>query len=63
MGNLCSCAVQGRHPCATRLLSGGADIRHVQELLGHRCLATTALCTRVAIEDLRQLIARADPRR
>lgn len=52
-----------RHTCATHLLRGGADIRHVQELLGHRCLATTALYTRVAIEDLRQLIARAHPRR
>ena len=52
-----------RHTCATHLLRGGADIRHVQELLGHRSLATTALYTRVAIEDLRQLIARAHPRR
>ncbi len=52
-----------RHTCATHLLRGGASIRHVQELLGHRCLSTTALYTRVAIEDLRQLIARAHPRR
>jgi len=52
-----------RHTCATHLLRGGADIRHLQELLGHRCLSTTALYTRVAIEDLRQLIARAHPRR
>ena len=52
-----------RHTCATHLLRGGADIRHVQELLGHRCLSTTALYTRVAIEDLRQLIARVHPRR
>ncbi len=52
-----------RHTCATHLLRGGADIRHVQELLGHRCLSTTALYTRVAIEDLRLLIARAHPRR
>jgi integrase/recombinase XerD len=52
-----------RHTCATHLLRGGADIRHVQELLGHRCLATTALYTRVAIEDLRQVLARAHPRR
>jgi site-specific recombinase XerD len=44
-------------------LRGGADVRHVQELFGHRCLSTTALYTRVAIEDLRQLIARAHPRR
>ena len=52
-----------RHTCATHLLRGGADIRHVQELLGHRCLATTALYTRVAIKDLRQVLARAHPRR
>jgi integrase/recombinase XerD len=52
-----------RHTCATHLLRGGADIRHVQELLGHRCLATTALYTRVAIQDLRQVLARAHPRR
>jgi integrase/recombinase XerD len=52
-----------RHTCATHLLRGGADIRHVQELLGHRSLATTALYTRVAIEDLHQVLARAHPRR
>jgi len=51
-----------RHTCATHLLRGGASIRHVQELLGHRCLTTTALYTRVAIDDLRQIIARAHPR-
>jgi integrase/recombinase XerD len=52
-----------RHTYATHLLRGGADIRHVQELLGHRSLQTTALYTRVAIEDLRQVLARAHPRR
>ena len=52
-----------RHTCATHLLRGGADIRYVQELLGHRSLATTALYTRVAVEDLRQVLARAHPRR
>ncbi len=52
-----------RHTCATHLLRGGADIRHVQELLGHRSLVTTALYTRVAIGDLRQVLARAHPRR
>jgi integrase/recombinase XerD len=51
-----------RHTCATHLLRGGADIRHVQELLGHRSLATTALYTRVAIADLRAVIARSHPR-
>jgi len=51
-----------RHTCATHLLQGGADLRHVQELLGHRCLTTTALYTRVAIQDLRAVMARCHPR-
>ena len=51
-----------RHTCATHLLKGGASIRHVQELLGHKRLTTTALYTRVGVEDLRQAIARAHPR-
>lgn len=51
-----------RHTCATHLLKGGASIRHVQELLGHKRLTTTALYTRVDVEDLRQVIARAHPR-
>ena len=52
-----------RHTCATHLLRGGADIRHIQKLLGHRRLTTTALYTRVASEDLRQVFAQAHPRR
>lgn len=51
-----------RHACATHLLRGGADVRHVQELLGHASLQTTALYTRVVIEDLRRMIARSHPR-
>jgi integrase/recombinase XerD len=51
-----------RHTCATHLLKGGADIRHVQELLGHKRLMTTALYTRVAIADLRAVVARSHPR-
>jgi integrase/recombinase XerD len=51
-----------RHACATHLLRGGADIRHVQEILGHRWLKTTALYTRVTLDDLRKVIARAHPR-
>jgi integrase/recombinase XerD len=51
-----------RHACATHLLHGGADIRHVQELLGHRSLTTTALYTRVDLSDLRDVLLRAHPR-
>lgn len=51
-----------RHTCATHLLRGGADIRHVQEILGHRWIKTTALYTRVDLADLRRVIARAHPR-
>jgi integrase/recombinase XerD len=51
-----------RHTCATHLLRGGADIRHVQQLLGHRSLTTTALYTRVDVNDLRRVIARTHPR-
>jgi integrase/recombinase XerD len=51
-----------RHTCATHLLRGGADIRHVQEILGHRWIKTTALYTRVDLSDLRRVFARAHPR-
>ena len=51
-----------RHTCATHLLRGGADLRHVQALLGHRRLTTTALYTRVAVRDLCGVIARCHPR-
>ena len=51
-----------RHTCATHLLNGGADIRHVQQLLGHRDLQTTAIYTHLHLEDLRTVIERAHPR-
>jgi integrase/recombinase XerD len=51
-----------RHTCATHLLRGGADVRHVQAILGHRNLKTTALYTRVVIEDLYEVLARSHPR-
>jgi integrase/recombinase XerD len=51
-----------RHTCATHLLKGGADVRHVQALLGHKKLETTAIYTRVVIEDLREVLERAHPR-
>jgi integrase/recombinase XerD len=51
-----------RHACATHLLKGGADVRHVQAILGHKKLETTALYTRVVIEDLHQVLAQSHPR-
>jgi site-specific recombinase XerD len=51
-----------RHTCATHLLRGGADVRHVQLILGHRRLKTTGVYTRVVIEDLREVLARTHPR-
>jgi site-specific recombinase XerD len=51
-----------RHACATHLLRGGADVRHVQALLGHKSLTTTARYTRVDTKDLREVLERAHPR-
>lgn len=48
-----------RHSCATHLLRGGASIRHVQRLLGHRGLETTEIYTHVEVEDLRHVVEQA----
>lgn len=51
-----------RHTCATHLLQGGADLRHVQAILGHASIATTQVYTRVAVEDLAAVHRRSHPR-
>ena len=51
-----------RHGCATHLLQGGADVRHVQKLLGHQSLDTTAIYTKVTVGDLAKAVEKAHPR-
>lgn len=51
-----------RHACATHLVRNGADVRHVQKLLGHQSLTSTQIYTEVAAADLTRMLDKAHPR-
>ncbi len=51
-----------RHTCATLMLKNKANIRHIQELLGHSSLEATQVYTRVSITDLKEVHSRCHPR-
>lgn len=51
-----------RHSCATHMLRHGADIRYIQEMLGHASVATTQIYTKVEVTDLRTMHRQCHPR-
>ena len=60
IGRVGSCHLM-RHSCATHMLENGADIRFIQQLLGHARLDTTQIYTDVSIVQLREVHARTHP--
>lgn len=50
-----------RHTCATLMLEGGADVRFIQQLLGHAELSTTQIYTQVSIRMLKEVHTRTHP--
>lgn len=51
-----------RHACATHLLRRKADLRHIQELLGHASVESTQVYTHLEVQDLKETLARCHPR-